>query len=292
MTDTYHGLLVIDKPAGITSRAALDRCQGWFPRGTALGHTGTLDPLATGVLVLCVGRATRLAEYVQQMPKTYSATFHLGATSDSDDADGTLTAVDVTQPPTRTAIAATLQTFVGEIDQVPPAYSAAKVTGRRAYALARRGEMPELAARRVHVHAIDLLAYDYPRLDVVVHCGKGTYIRSLARDLGTQLGCGAHVTSLRRERVGPFAMGQALALEAGTEEARSRLRPLSEAVAELPALTLASEEIGRLRHGQRLLLAETSSAQGTLAIFDEHGRFIAVARAEDGLLHPEKVMPE
>lgn len=289
MSEACHGLLVVDKPGGVTSRTALDRCQRWFPRDTALGHTGTLDPLATGVLVVCVGRATRLAEYVQQMPKTYLATFQLGATSDSDDSDGTITAVDVTEPPERGQVEAALQGFVGTIEQVPPAYSAAKVTGRRAYALARRGHTPELAARAVTIHAIDILAYDYPRLDVRIHCGKGTYVRSLARDLGTRLGCGGHVTSLRRERVGPFTVNEAVTLEASAEEAHAHLQPLSAAVGELPAITLTAEEVVRLRHGQRL---PRDDAAGTVAVFDSQGGLVAVARAEGGVLAPEKVLPE
>src|SRR6516225_1353547 len=134
----WHGLLVIDKPAGITSRDVVDRAQGWFPRGTRLGHTGTLDPLATGVLVLCVGNATRLADYVQRMTKTYLAGVVLGGTSETDDADGTITHRAGTLPPSPAQVRAALSSFVGSIKQVPPAYSAAKVSGRRAYALARK----------------------------------------------------------------------------------------------------------------------------------------------------------
>lgn len=289
MSNACHGLLVVDKPGGITSRAALDRCQRWFPAGTALGHTGTLDPLATGVLVLCVGRATRLAEYVQQMPKTYLATIQLGATSDSDDADGTIAAVPVTAPPDLASVDAALQSFVGTIDQVPPAYSAAKVAGRRAYALARRGHTPELAARPVTIHAIHRLAYDYPCLEVRIHCGKGTYVRSLARDLGASLQCGGYVASLRRERVGPFAANDAVPLDARPDEALAHLRPLADAVAELPAITLTPDEVVRLRHGQRLVREHADS--GTVAVFDERGGLVAVARVEGGVLAPNKVLP-
>jgi tRNA pseudouridine55 synthase len=287
MNLAYHGLLVLDKPGGMTSRTALDRAQRWFSPDTTLGHTGTLDPLATGVLVLCVGQATRLAEYVQQMPKTYHSVFHLGATSDTDDADGTITASDVTQPPSQGEVESALRGFVGTIDQVPPAYSAAKVTGRRAYALARRGHTPKLAARAVTIHAIDLVAYDYPRLEVRMHCSKGTYVRSLARDLGVGLGCGAYVAMLRRERVGPFTTSRAVTLEASEEEARAQLQPLSAAVAELPRLTLTADEVTRLCHGQRLSRPDLS---GTMAVFDDQGALVAVARGEGGLLIPEKVL--
>jgi tRNA pseudouridine55 synthase len=263
-------LLVIDKPGGITSRAALDRAQRWFPRGTALGHTGTLDPLATGVLVLCVGRATRLAEYVQRMSKTYDAVFHLGATSDSDDADGTITPHAVSEVPSREAVEEALRGFLGAIEQVPPAYSAAKVAGQRAYALARRGRAPELAPRRVQVHRIAVMDYPYPRLALRIDCGKGTYIRSLARDLGARLGCGAYVEWLRRTRVGPFAAAAAITPEASAEEALAHLLPLSAAVAELPSVTLADDDIVRLRHGRRVPIAPLGGDATTVAVLD-HG---------------------
>src|SRR5437660_498272 len=153
------GFLVLDKPAGITSRAALDRAARWFPRRTRIGHTGTLDPLATGVLVLCLGTATRLAEYVQRMTKVYRTRLHLGARSDTDDADGTVTPVEGARFPTAEEIAEAVRTFVGAIEQTPPAYSAVKVTGQRAYDLARRGADVELSAKTVQVYRIDVLGY-------------------------------------------------------------------------------------------------------------------------------------
>src|SRR5262245_48640995 len=144
----FHGLLVLDKPGGMTSRDVVDRALRWFPRGTRIGHTGTLDPLATGVLVLCIGVATRLTEYVQAMRKTYRAGLRLGARSDTDDADGIITAVAGVPAPSRATVEERLRAFLGAIDQVPPVFSAAKVTGRRAYDLARRGEAVSLQARR------------------------------------------------------------------------------------------------------------------------------------------------
>src|SRR5262245_8124945 len=146
-----NGLLILDKPAGLTSRDALDRAAKWFPRKTRIGHAGTLDPLATGVLVLAIGQATRLLEYVQAMPKMYRTRLRLGATSDTDDADGTVTPHPNAAPVEEAAVRAALTQFVGEIEQVPPAYSAARVEGRRAYALARRGDTVDLAPRRVRI---------------------------------------------------------------------------------------------------------------------------------------------
>src|SRR5262249_24416928 len=154
-----EGLLVLDKPQGLTSRAAVDRALPWFPRGTRIGHTGTLDPLATGVLVLCLGSATRLAEYVQDMAKTYRTTLTLGGRSDTDDADGPIAPVAGACPPEAAALAEALAGFVGEQRQVPPAFSAAKVAGRRAYDLARGGTDVVLAARVVKIYGIDIIRY-------------------------------------------------------------------------------------------------------------------------------------
>ena len=291
MANPCHGLLVIDKPAGITSRAAVDRAQRWFPRRTRIGHTGTLDPLATGVLVLCIGHATRLAEYVQRMPKTYRAGIILGARSDTDDADGTLTPVPGATAPSIDELKAALATFVGDIAQVPPAFSAAKLTGRRAYDLARRGKDVTLSPRTVSVYGIDILDYGFPRLEIEVRCGKGTYIRSLARDLGERLGCGGYIASLRRMRVGSFETANALTLDAGPDAARNALMPMEFAVAELPRRTLSEAEIARVRTGQALPL-DTGAAGDEIALFDEQGRLIAVGGVDESQksVRPVKVM--
>jgi tRNA pseudouridine55 synthase len=294
-----HGLLVLDKPGGITSRDAVDRALRWFPRGTRIGHTGTLDPLATGVLVLGVGTATRLTEYVQQMGKTYRAGLLLGARSDTDDADGTVTPVCRVVPPVAAEVRARFGEFVGAIDQVPPAFSAAKVTGRRAYDLARRGREVVLQPRRVRIDGIDLLAYAYPRLDIEVRCGKGTYIRSLARDLGERLGCGALVQTLRRTRVGPFDAADAVPLEADAQAARRKLLPLAAAVGELPRVSLADADVASIRQGQAVAgsvagpgpLGETRD--GELAGFDARGNLVGILRPDArGHLRPVKVLPQ
>jgi tRNA pseudouridine55 synthase len=291
------GLLVLDKPAGMTSRAALDRALKWFPRGTRMGHTGTLDPLATGVLVLCLGSATRLAEYVQQMSKTYLTRLRLGARSDTDDADGTVTAVSGAVAPDAATVEARLTEFVGEIEQVPPAFSAAKVAGRRAYDMARGGEEVVLRPRRVRVYGIDRRRYDYPELDLEVRCGKGTYIRSLARDLGERLGCGAYVEVLRRTRVGPFAVEDAVTLGADAATACARLRPSEEALAGLPRVTLSAVDARLLVQGREV--RGVTPAGGTVmaevveaAVFDETGRLLAVGLLDGPRrsLRPGKVM--
>jgi tRNA pseudouridine55 synthase len=250
-------------------------------------------------VVLCVGSATRLTEFVQEMPKTYQADFLLGARSDTDDADGAVTPVPGAQPPDRAMVLAQLQAFVGEIQQVPPAYSAAKVTGRRAYDLARAGQYVPLAPRPVQVFGIDVRHFAYPRLAVEVNCGKGTYIRSLARDLGERLSCGALVQTLRRVRVGPFKVTGAVSLEADAVAARSKLLPASAAVADLARLVLGPDDIKRLRQGQGIPLPARDlpalARAGTLAVavFDGVGEVVAVARIDPKkrLLLPEKVLP-
>lgn len=295
MPTPLHGLLVIDKPSGITSREAVDRAARWLPPGTRLGHTGTLDPLASGVLVLCIGKANRLGEYVQRMVKTYRAGIQLGATSDTDDAEGNITAQQVEQPPEPGVVSTALREFVGEIEQVPPAFSAAKVTGRRAYDLARRGKKPILQARRVRIHDIELIDYAYPTLDVVVRCSKGTYIRALARDLGARLGCGGYIASLRRTHVGPFDVGRAITLDVDAESALPHLLPLTAAVAELPRMTLPAGDLTRLCHGQTIAVpAQDFPEANDAAIFDDSQTLVAIAAlVPDGkLVKPLKVLTD
>jgi len=297
-SSSSNGLLVVDKPGGMTSRAAVDRALAWFPRGTRLGHTGTLDPLATGVLVLCVGVATRLTEYVQRMEKTYRAGLLLGARSTTDDADGTVEAVQVDRPPDQGTVVCRLREFLGVIAQAPPAFSAAKVTGRRAYDLARQGKEVVLEARTVQIYQIDLLRYDYPRLDLEVRCGKGTYLRSLARDLGERLGCGGLIETLRRTRVGPFHAAGALHLETDAGTARGRLLSPAAAVADLPRLTLADAEVARLRQGQAVAVGGSTAvahlaAGAEVAVFGPGDRLAAIAVHDPAAhcLRPAKVLP-
>jgi tRNA pseudouridine55 synthase len=291
---SYHGLLVVDKPQGITSRAVVDRALRWFPRGTRVGHTGTLDPLATGVLVLCVGTATRLTEYVQDMVKVYRAGVLLGARSETDDAEGSISPVTTSHPPERVAVENVLAEFIGEHAQVPPTYSAAKVTGRRAYNLARAGEAVTLGARPVRIAAIEVLSYAYPRLEVEVNCGKGTYLRSLARDLGERLGCGGLIESLRRTRVGPYTADGALSPDVEATNARAALMPLAAAVAGLPRLTLAGHEVSRLSSGQAIPLAslDIPNVAEEVAVFDVTGVLVAVGKVDlvRRLLLPGKVL--
>lgn len=213
------GFLILDKPTGISSAHALNRVKRSLPRGTKLGHAGTLDPLASGVLVAMVGRCTKLCERVMGQPKQYEAVIRLGETSATDDAEGPISPADQSDaPPTREQVEATLVRFVGTIEQMPPPFSALKVAGKRACDRVRAGEVVELKPRTIRIDAIDLLEFTWPTLAVRIGCGRGTYVRSIARDVGAALGTGGYLASLRRTRVGPFALDRAATLEALAEQ--------------------------------------------------------------------------
>ena len=288
-----NGLLVLDKPPGLTSRDVVNRVQRWFPRKTKIGHTGTLDPLATGVLVVCIGAATRLADYVQAMGKSYTSRFRLGATSTTDDADGNVTETPDAVPPTREQLEAALASFVGTIEQVPPAVSALKVDGRRAHALVRQGREFDLAARTVRIDAIRLLRYEWPFADVEVDCGKGTYIRSIARDVGAKFGVGGLVQTLRRTRVGPFTAEQVVSLDA--DPVSIKMLPMAEAVTGLPRAKLDDELVRRIRHGQRVTIDEKLGyTRGGFAALDARGELVAIGTTYSNSQYefvPEIVFP-
>src|SRR5262249_22794729 len=219
------GLLVVNKPRGLTSRAVVDRVAGLVPHAK-VGHAGTLDPLASGVLIVCLGPATRLVERVQRLPKSYRTVVLLGARSDTLDADGSVEAVAAPRVPSRVDIEGAVAPLVGEILQRPPTYSALKVQGRRAYDLARAGRPVEMPPRRVRIDGIAVIHYAWPRLELAIECGGGTYIRSIARDLGETLGCGGLVEALTRTRIGPFTIDQAVDPEGlSAESLPGHLRP-------------------------------------------------------------------
>lgn len=289
MDRAHHGLLVLDKPQGMTSRRAVDHVQKWFPRGTKIGHAGTLDPLATGVLVVGIGNGTRLIEYVQHMDKAYRTTILLGVRSDTDDGDGKVEKQEVTSPPDRILVETCLAQFLGIIQQIPPAFSAMKIAGQRAYALARRGSDVALAARPVRIDSLEILDYAYPRLELEVQCGKGTYIRSLARDLGDAVGCGGMVQTLRRLRIGPFEQSLAVSLDIAAEQARERLLPLSKAVQHLPRVVLAEDQALRWSLGEAVAVPETGPE---CQVWDEGGKLLGVGAYDNQqrLLRPSKVL--
>ena len=209
-----NGVIVPDKPAGLTSARAVDAVKRLLPRGTKVGHAGTLDPFATGVLVVLVGGATKLCETMMDRPKAYEATVKLGATTATDDLESPETVTPGAMPVERASVEAALAHFRGTVMQRPPDYSAIKVAGRRAYDLARRGKETALGERPVNIYRVELLAYEWPALDLLIECGRGTYVRSIARDLGERLRVGGYLTRLRRTRVGEFTEAGAVKLDA------------------------------------------------------------------------------
>lgn len=289
------GILVVDKPRGLTSRAAVDRVVRLVGRRVKVGHAGTLDPLASGVLVVCVGPATRLVEEVQSLPKSYRTVVRLGARSDTLDADGRIQAVEHPRVPSPEEVAAAVAPLVGEIDQLPPEYSALKVGGRRAYDLVRAGQAVELAPRRVRIDRIGVIRYEWPWLELEVDCGSGTYIRSIARDVGEALGCGGLVDVLLRTRIGPYTLEDAVELdELSVESLPGRLRPMAEAVAGWPRMVLDEGQVAAVAAGRRLPVGPGMGPglpPGPIALLDADGRLVALAESDPaaGEIQPRKV---
>jgi tRNA pseudouridine55 synthase len=274
------GVLNLAKPGGMTSRDVVDLISRPL-RKVKVGHAGTLDPLATGVLVVCLGRATRLIEYVQRMPKTYRTVVRLGARSDTLDADGRVEVEPSPRVPTELEVRSALAEQVGTIAQVPPQFSALKVEGKRAYDLARVGQSVELAAREVRIDRVELLSYAWPLLQLQVDCGSGTYIRSIARDVGEALGCGGLVEVLVRTRIGPFRLDDAIdPTGQPIDTILAHLRPTVEALGDLPRLAISAEQVGAIGMGKALLAPEVEGAgglEGEVALIGPDGELIAVA---------------
>jgi tRNA pseudouridine55 synthase len=274
------GLALIDKPSGITSHDAIDHVRRAL--GTRkVGHAGTLDPLASGLLLVGVGRATRLLRFLGDLQKVYEGTGVLGVETDTLDAEGSVVReapVDVGESELRAAMAA----FVGDIDQIPPAYSAVKVGGRKLYDAARTGERLEAPPRRVHVPTFELRALRPPRFEFTVRCSSGTYVRSLVADVGTKLGCGAHLGALRRTFIGPFRVD-----DARPPDAPEPLLPVDRAVAHLDAVTLHPEEAKVAVHGCCL---GPAGIVGPYRAVAPDGRLIGIYRDQGGKAVPEVIL--
>ena len=274
------GFLNLNKPAGKTSREVVNQIQR-LVRPVKVGHGGTLDPLATGVLVVALGPATRLIEYVQAQPKTYQAVFRLGQASNTEDLEGELTVLVDPPQPTRVQIEEVLPRFEGCIKQVPPAYSAIKIDGKRAYKLARGGKDIELSARTITVYALKLGAYTYPDLELEIHCGGGTYVRSLGRDIARELGTEAVMVSLVRTAIGGFELTKAIDAETLTSETLDpTILPPRLALADHPTFELNESQLRQLQNGRPVQLPDhptTSEAPHILA-FDHQQRLQAVLR--------------
>ncbi len=286
------GLLNVYKPPGISSYDVIRRVRRAIGRTVKVGHAGTLDPLAEGVLVVCLGPATRLAGLVQAGEKEYIVVAELGAFSTTDDSEGELQVVEGASAPAPDVVAQAVARFVGTIQQTPPAYSAVKVAGQRAYKLARKGVAPEIAPRPVTIHAIDVLAWAWPILRLRVSCGSGTYIRSLVRDVGQVLGTGGYCRQILRTRVGPFTADDACRLE-DLEPERIPGRLIDPLVA-VPADARVNVDEAALRafaYGQAVHADDLPDAADLLAAVGPGGELAALVRPDRpaGVLRPVKV---
>ncbi|HUP19897.1 MAG TPA: tRNA pseudouridine(55) synthase TruB [Gemmatimonadota bacterium] len=288
------GILCVDKPPGPTSHDVVARARRAL--GTRrVGHFGTLDPFASGLVVCGVGPATRLASFAASHPKTYLATVRLGWTSDTDDSEGDLAPTGAVAP-SLADVEAARDRWIGAVDQIPPAYSAKHVEGRRAYALARAGETVELAPAPVRIDRIDVLRYAWPDLELEVECGPGTYIRALARDLGSGLGTGGYCAALRRTRSGPFAVEDALAWDDLDDpgRAQSALAPAESAVAELPVAELDEPARAAVVAGRALPAPPELPADARWVRLRGPGGFVGLAERVDapdgGRIQPRRIL--
>lgn len=283
LKDTVSGVLVVDKPVGLTSHDVVQIIR----RGTGIrraGHTGTLDPRASGVLVVLIGPAVRLSEYVSASDKRYQATIRLGSSTDTYDAEGRVTSSASVDSITEEQFEQALSRFIGEIEQVPPPYSAVKVKGRKAYDMARDGEEVPLEPRLIHVYNLELLEWDPPEAVVDVFCSSGTYVRSLANDLGDVLGCGAHLVGLRRTKSGRFTLRDAVSLRRLQDSFHAGewykfLIPAAEALGDWPMVELNAEEVELIRHGHRVPGRE--DAKGWARGVSQQGDLVALLQLDE-----------
>ncbi len=287
------GWLVVDKPAGVTSTAVVNKVR-WALQAQKAGHAGTLDPAATGVLAVALGEATKTVPYITDALKCYRFMVRLGQATTTDDAEGEIIAESAARP-TDAEIAAALPPFRGEIMQIPPQFSAVKVEGERAYDIARAGDVMELAARPLWVESLEIIARpDADHVELEMVCGKGGYVRSIARDLGAALGCHGHVAWLRRTWSGPFDAEDGLSMEqiealAQTPDLDTHLRPLEDGLADLPELPATPEGAAKLRNGNPGMVLAADVDYGDEAWASDQGRAVAVGIYKSGELHPSRV---
>jgi tRNA pseudouridine55 synthase len=290
------GILLLDKPQGLSSNQALQRVRHLF-RAEKAGHTGSLDPLATGLLPICFGEATKVAGLMLGARKSYETEARLGVVTDTDDADGQVLRDRPVPLLDAHAVERVLKRYIGRISQRPPIYSALKQGGEPLYAKARRGEIVEVAEREVDVHALELLSINGASLRLRITCGSGTYVRSLVRDIGEDLGCGAHVVALRRLWAEPFRTPSMITLdeieaidrnsEPGLAALDSLLMPVESALTDWPRLNLSDAEVLKLGHGQSL--AGLDAANGLMAAFAPSGRAVGLVEGRDGVVHPQRL---
>lgn len=289
------GILNVNKPKGITSRAAVNRVYRAVKPNKA-GHAGTLDPLAHGVLLVPIGSASRLVPYLHQLSKQYRATFALGKSSASDDSETDVTEHPDLPVPTLQELTAACDSMQGDVLQRPPAYSAIKIAGKRAYQMARRGDVLELPQRPVQIHRITILRYEFPELELEIDCGSGTYIRSIGRDLAQGLGTQAIMTALVRTAIGPFTVDEAIDIDwISPEAARAALQPAARGVVHMPQTILNDAEITEIINGR--MIPFRTAGPGTpgdtreIAAIDEAGRLRGILYSRGSELGPKRVFP-
>ncbi|MEN8259042.1 MAG: tRNA pseudouridine(55) synthase TruB [Pseudomonadota bacterium] len=288
-----NGILVLDKPVGITSNAALQRIKRLFQANKA-GHTGSLDPLASGLLPLCMGEATKISSFLLNTDKTYIVDIHLGVVTDTGDAEGRVIATNSVPNLQGTMIESVLAGFIGEVSQIPPMFSALKYRGERLYDLARKGVEVEREARTVTIYAIRLLGWSESSLELEVHCSKGTYIRTLAEDIGKAIGCGGSVRHLRRTRVGDFEIAHAwtpaqLSEMDSDEERLACLLPVDAALGGCPPVTLSEDLVFFVKNGQAVFVPK-APLNGFVRIYNNAGVFLGIAEMLDNsMLAPRRL---
>ncbi len=291
-----QGILLFDKPLGVSSNKALQQVKNLYFASKA-GHTGSLDPLATGLLPICFGGATKVSAFLLDADKRYQVRVKLGETTSTADSEGEVLQTRPTDAITPEQLSQTLQQFVGEIEQIPPMYSALKHQGERLYKLARDGVEVERKPRQVTIHEIRLLTCDLPEFELDVHCSKGTYIRTLAEDIGELLGCGGHVIGLRRTQVGPFSgegMLDLASLQAAAEQGRETLDglllPVDSAIMDWPDVRLNDDTAFYLRQGQPVIVPKAPT-QGRVRIYDDKDNFMGVGEIlDDGRVAPKRMI--
>ncbi len=291
-----QGILLLDKPQGVTSNSALQKVKQLYFAKKA-GHTGSLDPLATGLLPICFGGATKISAYLLDADKRYSVKVKLGVTTATGDTEGEVLETRPTDGISEVDVAAAVERFSGEIQQIPPMYSALKHKGERLYKLAREGKVVEREPRTVTIHSLTLLGYSQPEFELDVHCSKGTYVRTLAEDIGEVLGCGAHVVGLRRTAVGPFdgsGMVNMTTIETHREETGGSLDelllPADSALAGWPAVHLNNDSAYYLKMGQAVMVPKAPTS-GLVRLYDDKEVFIGVGEIEDdGKVAPRRLI--
>jgi len=287
MNSAKTGIILIDKPLDITSRQALFNVQKKLNYGR-LGHTGTLDPLATGLLVLLCGQARKLQDILTLDTKEYEVRICLGATSETDDREGPIHPRENITQPTLQQVQVSVNKFLGEIEQIPPRYSAIKIQGKRAYKRAREGENVVMPSRKVQIHTIDLIAYEYPYITLKVYCGSGTYIRSLARDIGEDLGVGGYVVDLRRTKVGDFSIEHAATMEDATA---LDMLSLEDVLQQYPRIDLEKQHLLKICHGQKISFPEAVEQEHTSTTFLWiENRVVAIAKIGNGFVASRKLL--